>query len=210
MKLHGYFRSSAAWRVRIALNLKGVGVEHVSHHLRHGEQRDAAYLALNPQGLVPTLELDDGIVLTQSLAIIEWLDETHPQPALLPKDPLERARVRAFAQAIACDTHPVQNLKVLNRLRELGHDGAAVLAWAANVNIDGLSACEQLVADNPGPFCFGSEPGLADICLVPQLGNARRFKVDVTQFPRLLRAEAAAMELPAFRDATPDRQADAE
>ncbi|MGE7468405.1 maleylacetoacetate isomerase [Bosea sp. NPDC003192] len=210
MKLHGYFRSSAAWRVRIALNLKGVDVEHVSHHLRHGEQRDPAYLALNPQGLVPTLELDDGTVLTQSLAIIEWVDETRPDPALLPKEPLERAKVRAFAQAIACDTHPVQNLKVLNRLRELGHDGAVALAWAAGVNVDGLSACERLAANNPGPFCFGSEPSLADICLMPQLGNARRFKVDVAQFPRLLQAEAAAMELAAFRDAAPDRQADAE
>jgi maleylpyruvate isomerase len=210
MKLHGYFRSSAAWRTRIALNLKGIAATHVSHHLRHGEQRGPAYLALNPQGLVPTLELDDGTVLTQSLAIIEWLDETHPEPALLPKDPTARAKVRAFAQAIACDTHPVQNLKVLNRLRELGHDGATALAWAAAVNVDGLSACEQLVADNSGPFCFGAAPSLADICLVPQLGNARRFKVDVAQFPRLLRAEAAAMELPAFRDATPDRQADAE
>lgn len=210
MKLHGYFRSSAAWRVRIALNLKGLDVEHVSHHLRHGGQRDPAYLALNPQGLVPTLELDDGTVLTQSLAIIEWLDETRPEPALLPKAPLQRARVRAFAQAIACDTHPVQNLKVLNRLRELRHDGAVALAWAANVNVDGLSACEQLAANTPGPFCFGTVPSLADICLVPQLGNARRFKVDVAQFPRLLQAEAAAMELAAFRDATPDRQADAE
>ena len=210
MKLHGYFRSSAAWRVRIALNLKRLDVEHVSHHLRHGEQRDPAYLALNPQGLVPTLELDDGTALTQSLAIIEWLEETHPEPALLPKDSVARAKVRAFAQAIACDLHPVQNLKVLNRLRELGHDGETALAWAAAVNIDGLSACEQLVANTPGPFCFGDSPGLADICLVPQLGNARRFKVDVAQFPRLLRAEAAAMELAAFRDATPDRQADAE
>ncbi len=210
MKLHGYFRSSAAWRVRIALNLKGIAVEHVSHHLRHGGQREPAYLALNPQGLVPTLELDDGTVLTQSLAIIEWLDETHPEPALLPKAPLARAKVRAFAQAIACDTHPVQNLKVLNRLRELGHDGDVALAWAASVNVDGLSACEQLAANNPGPFCFGAEPSLADVCLVPQLGNARRFKVDVAQFPRLLRAEAAAMERAAFRDATPDRQADAE
>jgi maleylpyruvate isomerase len=210
MKLHGYFRSSAAWRVRIALNLKGLAVEHVSHHLRPGEQRDPAYLALNPQGLVPALEPGDGTVLTQSLAIIEWLEETHPEPALLPNLPLERARVRAFAQAIACDTHPVQNLKVLNRLRELGHDGAAVLAWAAAANVDGLSACERLASGNPGPFCFGPEPGLADVCLVPQLGNARRFKVDVAQFPRLLRAEAAAMERAAFRDATPDRQADAE
>lgn len=210
MKLHGYFRSSAAWRTRIALNLKGIAATHVSHHLRHGGQREPTYLALNPQGLVPTLELDDGTALTQSLAIIEWLEETHPQPALLPKDPIARAKVRAFAQAIACDTHPVQNLKVLNRLRELGHDGEAVLAWAANVNVDGLAACEQLAANNPGPFCFGADPSLADICLVPQLGNARRFKVDVTKFPRLLRAEAAALELAAFRDAMPDRQADAE
>jgi maleylpyruvate isomerase len=210
MKLHGYFRSSAAWRVRIALNLKGLEVAHVSHHLRHGEQRAPAYLALNPQGLVPALELDDGTVLTQSLAIIEWLEETHPAPALLPAAPLARAKVRAFAGVIACDTHPVQNLKVLNRLRELGHDGAAVLAWAANVNVDGLVACERLAADNPGPFCFGAAPGLADICLVPQLGNARRFKVDVTRFPRLLQAEAAAQELAAFRDAAPERQADAE
>lgn len=210
MKLHGYFRSSAAWRVRITLNLKGLEVEHISHHLRHDEQRDPAYLALNPQGLVPTLELDDGTVLTQSLAIIEWLEETRPEPALLPKDSVARAKVRAFAQAIACDTHPVQNLKVLNRMRELGHDGETALAWAATTNIDGLSACEQLAANNPGPFCFGPEPGLADICLVPQLGNARRFKVDVTQFPRLLQAEAAALELAAFRDAAPGRQADAE
>lgn len=210
MRLHGYFRSSAAWRVRIALNLKGIAVEHVSHHLRQGEQRAPAYLALNPQGLVPALELDDGTILTQSLAIIEWLDETRPEPALLPGTPLERAGVRAFAQAIACDTHPVQNLKVLDRLRGLGHDNAAVLAWAAAVNLDGLSACEKLAAKNPGPFCFGGTPSLADICLVPQLGNARRFKVDVAQFPRLLLAEAAALELAAFRDAAPDRQPDAE
>src|SRR5665213_1327988 len=120
MKLHGYFRSSASYRVRIALNLKGLGADHLSHHLRKGEQCAPAYLAINPQGLVPTLEDDAGSILTQSLAIIEWLDETHPEPALLPKDPLRRAKVRAFAMALACDTHPVQNLKVLARLRELG------------------------------------------------------------------------------------------
>lgn len=210
MKLHGYFRSSAAWRVRIALNLKGLSVTQVSHHLRNGEQRAPDYLALNPQGLVPVIECDDGCVLSQSLAIIEWLDETHPQPPLLPAEPLERAQVRAFAQIIACDTHPVQNLKVLNRLRELGHGSDVVLAWAAAVNVEGLSACEQVAAKNAGPFCFGQAPSLADICLVPQLGNARRFKVDVAQFPRLLQAEAAALALPAFRDAVPEKQADAE
>src|SRR5436309_2133774 len=134
MKLHGYFRSSAAYRVRIALNLKGLTVEHLSHHLRKGEQRDPTYLAINPQGLVPTLIDDNGNALTQSLAIIEWLDEIHPQPPLLPTDPLQRARVRAVAQAIACDIHPVQNTKVLARLRELHIDEPEVTAWAAWAN----------------------------------------------------------------------------
>ena len=210
MKLHGYFRSSAAFRVRIALNLKGVRVEHRSHHLRKGEQRAADYLTLNPQGLVPTLELDSEAVLSQSLAIIEWLDETHPQPPLLPSDPLARARVRAFALAIACDIHPVQNLKVLNRLRGLGIEADGIAEWAAWVNSEGLQACEVLLEDQPGPFCFGLRPTLADVCLVPQLGNARRFKLDVGRFPRLLTAEAAAMALPAFADAVPDRQHDRE
>ena len=138
MKLHGYFRSSAAYRVRIALNLKGLSTDHLPHHLRKGEQCAPAYLAINPQGLVPTLEGDDGAVLTQSLAIIEWLDETHPNPPLLPKDPLRRAKVRAFALALACDTHPVQNLKVLARLRQLGLAEEKVTEWAAWVNREGL------------------------------------------------------------------------
>lgn len=210
MKLYGYFRSSAAYRVRIALNLKGIGVTHVPRHLRKGEQQEAVYRALNPQGLVPALVLDDGTTLTQSLAIIEWLEETHPKPPLLPRDPLRRAHVRAFAQAIACDIHPVQNLKVLNRLRAQGFADDAVTAWAAWINADGLEACENLVAAEPGPFCFGAAPTLADICLVPQLVNARRFGVDVAAFPRLLAAEAAAMALPAFADAAPERQPDAE
>src|SRR5580692_12211166 len=145
MKLHGYFRSSASYRVRIALNLKGLSAEHLSYHLRRGEQRAAAYLALNPQGLVPTVQGDGGIVLTQSLAIIEWLDETHPAPPLLPKDPLRRAKVRAFAMALACDVHPVQNLKVLARLRELGLPEDKVTGWAAWANREGLAACETLV-----------------------------------------------------------------
>src|SRR3954464_6332633 len=134
MRLHGYFRSSASYRVRIALNLKGLSTEHLSHHLRKGEQCAPAYLAINPQGLVPTLESEGGAVLTQSLAIIEWLDETYPDPALLPKDALRRAKVRAFAMALACDTHPVQNLKVLNRLRQLGVGEDKVRALAAVAN----------------------------------------------------------------------------
>jgi maleylpyruvate isomerase len=210
MKLHGYFRSSAAYRVRIALNLKGVQVQHCSHRLRQGEQRAAKYLALNPQGLVPALELGSAEVLSQSLAIIEWLDETRPEPPLLPADPVRRARVRAFALAISCDIHPIQNLKILNKLRSLGVGEDIVLGWAAWVNREGLEACEVLAASEPGPFCFGDTPTLADICLVPQLANARRFEVDVSRFSRLLTAEAAAMTLPAFFDAAPERQHDSE
>ena len=210
MRLHGYFRSSAAYRVRIALNLKGLSVEHLSHHLRKGEQTAPDYLKLNPQGLVPSLETDDGRTLTQSLAIVEWLDETHPAPPFLPKDAFQRARVRAFAQAIACDIHPVQNLKVLARLRGLGLAEEQVQDWAKWANAEGLAACEKLIAAEPGPFCFGASPTLADICLVPQLANARRFGVDVSAFPRLLQAEAAAKAMPAFANAAPDKQPDAE
>ena len=209
MKLHGYFRSSASYRVRIALNLKGLTAEHLSHHLRKGEQRDPAYLALNPQGLVPTLQ-DADAILTQSLAIIEWLDETFPEPPLLPQDALRRAKVRAFALAIACDVHPVQNLKVLARLRQLGIAEEQVTEWAAWANREGLAACETLIAGEAGPFCFGAAPTIADLCLVPQLANARRFGVDLQAFPRLLRAEAAAKALQAFADAAPERQPDAE
>jgi maleylpyruvate isomerase len=210
MKLHGYFRSSASYRVRIALNLKGLRAEHLPHHLRKGEQCAPAYLALNPQGFVPTLEDGSGTVLTQSLAIIEWLDETHPEPPLLPRDPLARAKVRAFAMALACDTHPVQNLKVLARLRELGLPEEQVTGWAAWANREGLAACETLIANEAGPFCFGDKPSIADLCLVPQLANARRFGVDLAGFPRRLKAEAAAKNNKAFADAAPDRQPDAE
>ena len=192
MKLHGYFRSSASYRVRIALNLKGLSADHLSHHLRKGEQCAPAYLAINPQGLVPTLENDAGAVITQSLAIIEWLDETHPEPPLLPKDLLQRAKVRAFAMALACDTHPVQNLKVLARLRELGLPEEQVTGWAAWANREGLSACETLIAREAGPFCFGEKPTLADLCLVPQLANARRFGVDVAAYPRSTKSRVAA------------------
>src|SRR6267154_5817410 len=210
MKLHGYFRSSASYRVRIALNLKRLSADHLPHHLRKGEQRDPAYLAINPQGLVPPLQDNAGAIITQSLAIIEWLEETHPEPPLLPTEPMRRAKVRAFAGVLACDTHPVQNLKVLARLRELGLPEDKVTAWAGWANREGLAACEKLIANESGPFCFGARPTIADLCLVPQLANARRFGVDVNAFPRLLKAEAAAKAMQAFANAAPEKQPDAE
>jgi maleylpyruvate isomerase len=210
MILWGYWRSSAAYRVRIALNLKGLEAEHRFRHLRRGEQLEAGFLALNPQGLLPALVLEDGAVLTQSLAICEYLDETHSAPPLLPREPVARARVRAFAQAIAAEIHAVQNLKVLNRVKALGHDQATANAWAHDIIAEGLAACEALLRDQPGPFCFGAAPGLADIALVPQVYNARRFGVDLTAMPRLVAADAACQALPAFADAAPERQADAE
>ena len=210
MRLHGYFRSSAAWRVRIALNLKGLAVEHLFHHLRRGEQRAPDYLCLNPQGLLPSLEADDGTVLTQSMAICEWLDETHPEPPLLPGTPVDRARIRAFAQAIACDIHPVQNLKVLARLRAEGWPEEKVTGWARDTIQEGLEACETLLAGTTGPFCFGPTPTLADICLIPQIGNAKRFGADISRLARISEATAACAAHPAFAAAAPERQPDAE
>lgn len=206
--LHGYFRSTAAWRVRIALNLKQVAWHDAFHHLRHGEQRASAYLRLNPQGLVPALEWD-GAVLTQSLAICEYLDERIPDPPLLPADPVARAQVRAFAQVIACDTHPVQNLRVLQRLRAAGLDETAVTLWARDTIADGLAACDALIAERQGPYGFGAQVTLAELCLIPQLFNARRFGVELA-WPRLLAVEAACLALPAFAAAAPERQPDAE
>lgn len=209
MILHGYFRSTASWRVRIALGLKGIEAEHVSHHLRKGAQRAPEYLALNPQGLTPTLIADDGAALTQSLAICEYLDEIAPEPPLLPGGALARARIRAAAQLIACDVHPVQNLKVLERVKALGHDEAAAAAWARQTIEEGLAALDALLTDQSGPFAFGAAPTMADICLVPQLGNARRFQVDL-RWRRLLEIEAACDALEAFRAARPENQPDAE
>ena len=207
MKLYGYFRSGAAYRVRIALNMKGLAVEQISRHLRDGQQRDPEYLKINPQGLVPALVLEDGTILTQSLAIMEWLDETHPEPPLLPKHPIRRAKVRAFAQLIACDTHPVQNLRVLQRVKALGQDDTA---WAGAINLEGLTAANELIRNEPGPFCFGDKPTLADICLMPQVANARRFKADISGLTRLQEAIKACEGVKAFQDAEPEKQPDAE
>jgi maleylpyruvate isomerase len=196
LTLHGFFRSSATYRVRIALGLKGLSFEYLSYNLRDKEQCAPEYLALNPQGLVPTLMLGDQ-PLTQSLAICEYLDEMHPAPALLPADPLARAKVRAAAYVIACDIHPVQNLKILNRLRALGHDEDAVNQWARDTIEEGLAAFEALLPKHGGAFCFGDTPGLADICLIPQLVNARRFGVALTS-ERILAIEAACLGVDAF------------
>ncbi len=208
--LHGFFRSGAAWRVRIGLNLKGLSVEHVAHHLRRGDQKHEYYLRLNPQGLVPSLELANGAVLTQSLAILEWLNENWPEPALLPVNSLARAQVRAFALAIACDIHPIQNIGVLRKLRNFGLNQTEVNAWAQEIILDGLTACVRLLPTHSGRFLFGDAPCLADICLVPQLANARRFNVDLSSLPRLLAVEAACAQLPAFAAAEPQHQPDAE
>ncbi len=213
MIFHGYFRSSAAWRCRIAFNLKGFVPDDTRYvHLRKGEQRADAFVGVNPQGLVPALELDDGTVLTQSMAIIEWLDETRPEPALLPSDPVQRALVRGFAQAICCDIHPLQNLRALAYLRsELGQDQAGVDAWCQRWLGDGLAACERLaVRHAAGRFCFGDTPGLADICLIPQMGSADRFGVDTSDMPRLREITANCLALPAFSNAAPGKQPDAE
>ena len=195
-KLHGFFRSSATYRVKIALALKGLNFEFLSYSLRDKEQLTPAFLALNPQGLVPALEMD-GAVLTQSLAICEYLDEQHPSPTLLPDSALARAKVRAAAYAIACDVHPVQNLKILNRIRALGHDDDVVDNWARTTIEEGLAAYEKLLPTQVGRFSFGDAPSLADICLVPQLVNARRFGVELA-YERILAIEEACLALEAF------------
>ena len=212
MKLYGYFRSSAAYRCRIALNLKGLTPEYVSVHLRRGDQSAPEYQQLNPQGLVPSLEVD-GHVITQSLAIIEWLDETYPEPALLPAEPLARAHLRAFVLAIACDIHPLNNLRVLKYLKaELGAEQTAIDAWYRHWVEAGLASCERLLRNDGwrGPYCFGETPTLADVCLVPQLYNARRFDADLSACPTLVAIDRLCSGHPAFAAAEPHRQPDAE
>jgi maleylacetoacetate isomerase len=211
MKLHDYYRSSAAYRLRIALNLKGLAYEQVAVNLVRGEQRGTAYRRLNPQGLVPTLELDDGTLLSQSLAICEYLDEVHPEPALLPGEPLQRARVRSLAMAIACEVHPLNNLRVLKYLvGTLAADEESKLDWYRHWVGIGFSAMEEQLADDAatGRFCHGNTPTLADVCLLPQLYNARRFECDLSPYPTLRRIGQHCETLEAFRSAEPDRQPD--
>jgi len=211
VKLYSYFRSSAAYRVRIALNLKGLPYEMVPIHLTKdgGLQSTAEYRAVNPQKLVPSLVLDRGDVLTQSLAIIEYLDETHPEPRLLPTNPIERARVRAVALAIACDIHPIDNLRVLQYLkRALKHEQPEIDAWYHHWIVEGFAALEATL--EPGPYACGAQVTLADVCLVPQVANARRFKVPLDAFPKIVAADAACLALPPFDKARPENQPDAE
>ena len=214
MKLYTFFRSSASYRVRIALNMKGLSYEQSPIHLRRGggEQLTAAYKAINPQALVPALE-DNDKILTQSLAIIEYLDETHPHPPLLPKDSANKALVRSMAMVIACEVHPIQNLRVLNYVKkEYNQTDEQVNRWAQHWIDLGLAALEQMIAaqSERGKFCFSDVPTLADICLIPQLGNARRYGCDVSRYPSILSIEKACMAIPAFANAAPEKQPDAE
>ncbi|RUR30363.1 maleylacetoacetate isomerase [Vreelandella andesensis] len=210
--LFGYFRSSAAYRVRIALNLKGLDYDQVPVNLVKSEQRGGDHLARNPQGLVPSLVLDDSTVVNQSLAICEYLDEVYPMPALLPVNALARARVRALAQLVACDIHPLNNLRVLKYLvGELGTDETAKLAWYRHWVTEGFAALETTLATDPssGDFCHGNTPTLADICLIPQVYNAERFECDLAAYPTIQRIAAHCRSLPAFTKAAPEVQPDA-
>jgi maleylpyruvate isomerase len=211
VKLYSYFRSSAAYRVRIALNLKGIAYEMESIHLTKdgGKQHTPEYRAINPQRRVPALQLPSGEVLVQSLAIINYLDETHPQPPLLPADPLARAQVRAIAEIIACDIHPLDNTSPLNYLRDrLKCDQDAVRAWYHHWILEGFAAIEAMI--KPAPYTCGAAVTLADVCLVPQVANANRFRVPLDRFPKIVAVDAACQQLPAFEKARPENQPDAE
>jgi maleylacetoacetate isomerase len=212
MKLYGYFRSSAAFRLRIALNLKQLAYEHAPIHLRRGDQAQPGFRGINPQGLVPALEIDRQ-VLIQSLPIIEYLDETHPEPPLLPDDPAGRARVRGLAAIVACDIHPINNLRVLRYLqRPLGHDHASIETWYNHWIAEGFAALEHLLADDDrtGRFCHGDRPGLADVALVPQVVNSERYRLDLAPYPTITRIYQTCMTLDAFAAAHPERQPDRE
>ena len=207
MKLYTFFRSSASYRVRIAMNLKGLAYEAAFISLPKNEQRQPDYLKVNPQGRVPTLDMD-GTVLIQSPAILEYLEEVYPEPCLLPRDPVARAKIRAVSAMIGCDIHPLNNSGTLAYLKsKMGQDEAAVNAWYAHWVVEGFRAVEQLI--EPGPFVAGDKPTLADIYLVPQVYNARRFKVPLDEFPKIAAADAACAKIEAFAAASPERQPDA-
>lgn len=209
MILHGYWRSGTSYRTRIALNAKGLAYEQISHDLRIGEQRAENFLMLNPQGLVPALEVD-GQVLTQSTAIIEWLEERYPDPPLLPKGAEDRAVVRAMSLIVACDIHPLNNVRVLNRLRdELGAGPDAVQAWIAHWIVEGFAALEVMIGRHGGQFCFGDRLTMVDCHVVPQVYSAERFGINLDAFPRLVETVMRVREHPAVLAAHPDRQADA-
>ena len=209
MKLYTYWRSGAAYRIRIALNLKGVPYTPVPVDLLHGEHRKPRYAKVNPAKLVPTLELTDGERLTQSLAILDYLDRTYPRPAFLPHDPVARAHIMAAGMTIAVDTHPIQNLSVMAHVRDdLGHGKAGAFAWQHRWMTRGFDAFEALVRKDT-KFAFGEAPGYADICLIPQVYNARRWKLDLSPWPRITAIEAACLALPAFDAARPENQPDA-
>jgi maleylpyruvate isomerase len=211
MKLYGFFRSGTSHRLRIALNLKGLAYETVAIDLRREQHAGAQYRALNPQGLVPTLDTGEALLI-QSPAILEWLEERYPQPALLPADPQGRARVRALAAIVGCDIHPVNNRRILQALRaEFGADEAAVQRWCERWIADGFDAIEALLAADAsrGEFCFGERPSLADVYLVPQVESARRFQVDVSRWPGIAAVDQACLRLEAFRLAAPALQPDA-
>ena len=211
MKLYTYFRSSAAFRVRIALNLKGLAYEPVFVHLAKGEHRAAPYAKVNPQALLPTLELDSGKRLSQSLAIIEYLDEAHPAKPLIPKDGLGRARVRSLSYLIASEIHPLNNLRVLQHLkRALGQNEDQINAWYRHWIADGLARLEAELAAGSGKFCHGDAPTMADCCLVPQIFNAKRYQSDLAPYPKTMRVFEACMQLEAFDRAQPSKQPDAE
>ncbi len=211
--LHNYFRSSTSYRVRIALALKGIEYEYVAHHLRLGGHKADAFMSVNPQGLVPSIVWEDGTVLSQSLAILEFIDEMVPEPPLLPSDPHGRARVRMLSQMIGCDIHPVNNLRILNALRtRFGADDEAVADWFCHWVAETFAPMEALLAgsESTGSFCHGNTPGLADLCLVAQVVNNGRFGVDMKPYPTINRIYDACMEIPAFAEAAPANQSDAE
>jgi maleylacetoacetate isomerase len=209
MKLYNHFRNSAGYRARIALNLKGLAYEHVSIPLASDAHRTPAFLRLNPQGLIPALEID-GHVITQSMAMVDYLDRTYPDPPLFPRDPFARAKVMSFALYVASEIHPLNNLRVLRHLRgEVHLDEDGINTWYHHWIREGFSVLEQLIADEPGPFCFGDRPTVADIFLVPQVHNARRFKCDISPYPALIAKADHCLTVDAFARATPEVQPDA-